>query len=171
MTPVRIGLAGYGRGGRYFHAPLIGLAPECTLAAVVTRNPRRRAELAQDFPGVPAVDSLGDLAAAGAGAVVITTPLDTHEALVREALALALPVVCDKPFTPDAPSARALIEAAPPSPGPSAARARCRWTRETRSPRSRSWTPPGPAPPAGRWSSSARGRRPRPRPFPRPRPP
>jgi hypothetical protein len=33
MTPVRIGLAGYGRGGRFFHAPLIGLAPECTLAA------------------------------------------------------------------------------------------------------------------------------------------
>jgi hypothetical protein len=26
MTPVRIGLAGYGRGGRFFHAPLIGLA-------------------------------------------------------------------------------------------------------------------------------------------------
>ena len=28
--PVRIGLAGYGRGGRYFHAPLIGLAPAAT---------------------------------------------------------------------------------------------------------------------------------------------
>ena len=73
MTPARIGLAGYGRGGRYFHAPLIGLAPECTLAAVVTRNPRRRAEPAQDLPGVPAADSLRDLAAAGASAVVITT--------------------------------------------------------------------------------------------------
>ena len=71
MTPVRIGLAGYGRGGRYFHAPLIGLAPECALAAVVTQNPRRRAELAQDLPGVPAVNSLGDLAAAGALGEVI----------------------------------------------------------------------------------------------------
>jgi predicted dehydrogenase len=111
-TPVRIGLAGYGRGGRYFHAPLIGLAPECTLAAVVTRNPRRQAELARDFPGVPAVGSLGDLAAAGADAVVITTPLDTHEALVREAIALGLPVACDKPFTPDAASARVLVAAA-----------------------------------------------------------
>lgn len=108
VTPVRIGLAGYGRGGRYFHAPLIGLAPECALAAVVTRNPARRAELAQDFPGVQAVDGLDDLAAAGAEAVVVTTPLDTHEALVREAIGLGLPVVCDKPFTPDAASARAL---------------------------------------------------------------
>jgi predicted dehydrogenase len=39
VTPVRVGLAGYGRGGRYFHAPLIGLAPECVLAAVLTRDP------------------------------------------------------------------------------------------------------------------------------------
>jgi len=41
VTPgdtVRIGLAGYGRGGRFFHAPLIGLAPECTLAGVLTRS-------------------------------------------------------------------------------------------------------------------------------------
>lgn len=35
---VRIGLIGYGRGGRFFHAPLIAQAPECELAAVVTRS-------------------------------------------------------------------------------------------------------------------------------------
>jgi len=112
MTPVRIGLAGYGRGGRYFHAPLIGRAPECTLAGVLTRSPRRRAELATDFPGVPASGSLAELAAAGIDAVVITTPLDSHETLVREAIALGLPTVCDKPFTLDAASARALVEEA-----------------------------------------------------------
>lgn len=132
MTPVRIGLAGYGRGGRYFHAPLIGLVPECILAAVVTKNPQRRAELAEDFPGVPAVGSLGDLAAAGADAVVITTPLDTHEALVREAIVLGLPVVCDKPFTPDAPSARALIEAAERSGVPLAVYQNRRWDADFR---------------------------------------
>ena len=38
---VRIGLAGYGRGGRFFHAPLIGLAPECALAGVLTRRGQR----------------------------------------------------------------------------------------------------------------------------------
>ena len=74
MTPVRIGLAGYGRGGRFFHAPLIGLAPECTLAGVLTRSPQRRAELADDFPGLPAAGRLGELAAAGIDAVVISTP-------------------------------------------------------------------------------------------------
>jgi len=112
VTPVRIGLAGYGRGGRYFHAPLIGRAQECTLAGVLTRSPPRRAELAADHPGLPAFGSLGELAAAGIDAVVISTPLDTHEALVREAIALGLPAVCDKPFTPDAASARALVHEA-----------------------------------------------------------
>ena len=112
MTPVRIGLAGYGRGGRYFHAPLIGQAQECTLAGVLTRSPARRAELAADYPGLPAFGSLGELAAAGIDAVVISTPLDTHEALVREAIALGLPAVCDKPFAPDAASARALVHEA-----------------------------------------------------------
>ena len=109
---MRIGLAGYGRGGRSFHAPLIGLAPESTLAGVLTRSPPRRAELAGDFPGLPVVGRLAELAAAGIDAVVISTPLDTHEALVREAIALGLPVVCDKPFTPDGASARALVDEA-----------------------------------------------------------
>ena len=63
--PVRIGLAGYGRGGRFFHAPLIGLAPECTLAAVLTRSPRRRAELARDLPGLPARGEVVLLSQAG----------------------------------------------------------------------------------------------------------
>lgn len=44
--------------------------------------------------------------------MVISTPLDTHEALVREAIALGLPVACDKPFTPDAASALGLVEEA-----------------------------------------------------------
>jgi hypothetical protein len=74
-STVRIGLVGYGMGGRYFHAPLIAAAAGCELAGVVTRSPERRAELAQDAPGVPAYDSLADLAAAGVDAVVVSTSL------------------------------------------------------------------------------------------------
>ena len=109
--PVRIGLVGYGRGGRFFHAPLIEQAPECVLAGVVTRSPQRRDELDKDHPGTRTRDLTG-LADAGVDAVVITTPLDTHEPLVREAITLRLPVVSDKPFTPDAASARDLVAAA-----------------------------------------------------------
>jgi len=102
---VRIGLIGYGRGGRYFHAPLI-TAGGCLLAGVVTRSPERRAELARDYPGTPAYDTLTELADAGVDALVVSTPVDTHVPLVRQAIQRRLPVVSDKPFTLDAATAR-----------------------------------------------------------------
>jgi predicted dehydrogenase len=110
--PVRIGLVGYGKGGRHFHAPLIEHAEGCELAGVVVRSPQRRADLASDHPGVPAYRDLAELAEAGVDAVAITTPLDTHVALVREAVDRGLPVVCDKPFAPDAATARDTVTAA-----------------------------------------------------------
>ena len=74
MPTTRLGLAGYGFGGRFFHAPLLAAAPGVEFAGVVTRSPERRAELAHDHPDMPAFDSLADLAAAGAVAVAISTP-------------------------------------------------------------------------------------------------
>jgi predicted dehydrogenase len=110
--PVRIGLVGYGFGGRYFHAPLLASAPACEFLGVVTRSPERRTELAGEHPGARAFDSLAELAAAGAEAVAISTPFDTHADLTREAIGLGLAVVCDKPFAPGAAAARELVELA-----------------------------------------------------------
>jgi predicted dehydrogenase len=112
MTSTRIGLAGYGFGGRIFHAPLLADAEGVELAGVVTRSPERRAELERDHPGTPAFDSLADLAAAGAQAVAISTPVATHIPLLLEAVELGLAVVCDKPFALDAEQARAAVAAA-----------------------------------------------------------
>ena len=111
-APVRIGLLGYGFGGRCFHAPLIAAAPECTLIGVVTQSTDRRAALGREHPGVPAYDSLADLAAAGAQAVAISTPASTHIPLTVEALRRRLPVVCDKPFALDAATAAGAVELA-----------------------------------------------------------
>jgi predicted dehydrogenase len=110
--PVRIGLVGYGKGGRLFHAPLIRHAEGCVLGGVVVRSPERRAALAADHLGVPVAGSLAELADAGVDAVVVTTPLDSHVQLVREAIGLGLPVVCDKPFARDAAAARETVLAA-----------------------------------------------------------
>ncbi|MGK5169245.1 Gfo/Idh/MocA family protein [Geodermatophilus sp. CPCC 205761] len=110
--PVRIGLVGYGKGGRLFHAPLIEHAEGCELGGVVVRSPERRAALAADLPGVPVAGSLAELADAGVDAVVVTTPLDSHVPLVHEAIDLGLPVVCDKPFARDAAAARETVLAA-----------------------------------------------------------
>jgi predicted dehydrogenase len=103
---VRLGLVGYGSGGRIFHAPLIASAPGVDFVGVVTRSPERRALLEKDHPGVAAFDSLADLAAAGVQGVTITTPAATHSDLAREAIALGLATVVDKPFALDAEAAR-----------------------------------------------------------------
>src|SRR4051812_46739337 len=101
MDPVRIGLVGYGFGGRYFHAPLISSAAGCDFVGVVTRSEERRALVGREHPGVATFDSLAELAAAGAEGVAISTPADTHSALTDEAIGLGLSVVCDKPFALD----------------------------------------------------------------------
>jgi len=106
MTATRFGLVGYGSGGRIFHAPLLASADGVEFAGVVTRSPQRRAELAKDHPDVPAFDSLADLAAAGVQAVTVSTPAATHVPLAREAVALGLATVVDKPFALDAEAAR-----------------------------------------------------------------
>ena len=112
MEPVRFGLVGYGFGGRYFHAPLLAAAPECAFLGVVTTSDQRRDLLAAEHPDATRFDSLQDLAAAGAEAVAISTPADTHSALTDAALDLGLAVVCDKPFALDAAAARASVQRA-----------------------------------------------------------
>jgi predicted dehydrogenase len=112
MSPdVRIGLVGFGLGGRYFHAPLISSAANCEFLGVVTTSPERRRQVADDL-ALPAFGSLEDLASAGAEAVAISTPAATHVRLTRQALRLGLAVVCDKPFALDADSARTTVRLA-----------------------------------------------------------
>jgi predicted dehydrogenase len=110
-APVRIGLAGYGLGGRYFHAPLIASAANCEFVGVVTTSPERRRQVAEEL-ALPAFASLDELAGAGAEAVAISTPAATHVTLTEQALRLGLAVACDKPFAPDADSARGTVRLA-----------------------------------------------------------
>src|SRR5215218_8544283 len=84
MEPVRFGLVGYGFGGRYFHAPLLTAAPEVDLLGVVTTSAERRAQVAAEHPGLRTFGSLEELAAAGAEAVAISTPADTHTPLSEQ---------------------------------------------------------------------------------------
>jgi predicted dehydrogenase len=106
---MRIGLVGYGHGGRFFHAPLINGLPGATFVGVVTRSPERRALLAAEHPGVPAFDSIGQLVEAGVDVLVISTPLKGRPALVLDAIEHGVAVVSDKPFAADAQQAQTLI--------------------------------------------------------------
>lgn len=101
-TPVRIGLVGYGFGGRTFHAPLIASSEALDLVGVVTTSDARAGQLADDLPGVPAVRSLAELRELGAEAVAISTATGSHTAVAQEAIALGLHLVVDKPLAVDA---------------------------------------------------------------------
>lgn len=109
---MRIGLVGYGGGGRWFHAPYIDAADGVELVGVVTRSPGRIAELHAERPGMPVYASLTEMLAAGVDAVTITTPPQTRYDLVREAIAAGVHVVADKPFAPSAAVAAELGAAA-----------------------------------------------------------
>ncbi|WP_434650811.1 Gfo/Idh/MocA family protein [Pseudomonas sp. D1-2] len=109
---MRIGLVGYGKGGRFFHAPLISSLPGATFVGVVTRSAERRQQLATEHPRVQAFDSLEQLVAAGVDAVVVSTPLQARPAIVMEAIEHGVAVVSDKPFALDAGQAEAMVLAA-----------------------------------------------------------
>ncbi|WP_203437219.1 Gfo/Idh/MocA family oxidoreductase [Rhizobium sp. BG6] len=62
---MRIGLVGYGTGGRHFHAPFIAAARGVDLAGVVARAPETVARVQADLPGVAIYPSLEAMIAAG----------------------------------------------------------------------------------------------------------
>ncbi|MVA12219.1 gfo/Idh/MocA family oxidoreductase [Agrobacterium vitis] len=110
---MRIGLVGYGTGGRHFHAPFINAAHGVELAGVVARAPETVARVKADLPGITVYPSLTAMIAAGAvDAVTITTPPQTRRDLVLEAIDAGIHVVADKPFAPSAAAGRALDFAA-----------------------------------------------------------
>ena len=109
---MRIGVVGYGTGGRHFHVPVIAAARGCELASVVARAPETVARVAADLPGTPIYASLTEMLKAGVDAVTITTPPQTRAALVLEAIAAGVHVIADKPFAASGDAARALDRAA-----------------------------------------------------------
>jgi scyllo-inositol 2-dehydrogenase (NADP+) len=108
MRMQRVGLIGYGLGGAVFHAPLIAGTPGLQLAAVVTRDPTRRAQAVREHPGIDVLDDADALwaRAADLDLVVIASPNGTHAALATAALEAGLSVVVDKPFAPTAAEGR-----------------------------------------------------------------
>ncbi len=110
---MKIGLVGYGTGGRHFHAPFIDAAKGVSLAGVVARAPATIDKVKADYPNVPIYKSLSELIEAGnIDAVTISTPPATRKALVLEAISAKLHVIADKPFAPDQSGARLLADAA-----------------------------------------------------------
>jgi predicted dehydrogenase len=103
-----VALIGYGTGGAVFHAPLISAAAELELAAVVTANPERQADVRSRYPWASVLDDPARVWSGSYDLAVITTPNARHVPLARAALDAGLPVVVDKPVAPTAAGARSL---------------------------------------------------------------
>jgi scyllo-inositol 2-dehydrogenase (NADP+) len=95
MSAIRVGLAGYGLGGRVFHAPLIRATPGLSIEAVFSPSARTREIAAQEL-GVPTFGGYGAFLASDIDVVVVATPHDTHAPLAMAASEAGKHVVVDK---------------------------------------------------------------------------
>jgi myo-inositol 2-dehydrogenase / D-chiro-inositol 1-dehydrogenase len=94
-TQFRLGLVGAGRMGRTHFEALAG-SGVVRIAAVAEPSPAARSAVSLD--GVRAYASLAGMVAAGSlDGLLIAAPTSQHVALVSQALAAGLPVLCEKP--------------------------------------------------------------------------
>ena len=94
---LRVGLAGYGLAGRFFHAPLLkGCGLE--LVAVLTTNPDRIAHVNADYPNVAVVGDIRELLARDLDLVIIASVNSVHVEQAIAALHAGVPTVVDKPM-------------------------------------------------------------------------
>ena len=94
---LRVGMAGYGLAGRYFHAPLLkGCGLE--LVAVLTTNSDRVAHVHADFPEAVVVSNMKELLAHDLDLVIVASVNSVHVEQAVAALHAGIPTVVDKPM-------------------------------------------------------------------------
>ncbi|MGH9590611.1 MAG: Gfo/Idh/MocA family protein, partial [Terracidiphilus sp.] len=94
---IRVGIVGFGMGGRVFHGPLVSSVSGLEFAAVLERS---TAHASRRYPGVRTFRSLDEmLADSSLGLFVVTTPSGTHFDVSRQILEARRPVVVDKPMS------------------------------------------------------------------------
>jgi scyllo-inositol 2-dehydrogenase (NADP+) len=94
---LKVGIAGYGLAGRYFHAPLLkGCGYEVT--AILTSNELRKTHALEDFPNTKVVTSIDELVSMDLDLIVVASANIVHADQAIAALEAGIPVVVDKPM-------------------------------------------------------------------------
>lgn len=107
---IRVGLIGFGLGGRVFHAPLISSVEGLELAAIVERKTNYAAER---YPGIKTYRSLEDLLEDSTlDLLVVTTPSGSHFQQTRQIIEAGKNVVVDKPMATTSTEIAQLMELA-----------------------------------------------------------
>ena len=131
--PLRVALLGYGLAGRVIHRPPLLSVPDLVISHVVTGDPGRRQEAAQDLPGAALVASADELwqRADEVDVVVVATGNAVHVEQATAALDLGKAVVVDKPVALTAQDAAALAAHARRVGAPLSAFHNRRWDSDT----------------------------------------
>ena len=96
MTP-RVGIAGYGLAGRYFHAPFLKAA-DFEIVGALTKKPERKAAAISDFPEISVVESIEELLKLNLDLLVVASANSAHASQAIAGLKAGVPVVVDKPM-------------------------------------------------------------------------
>ena len=96
MAP-RVGIAGYGLAGRYFHAPLL-VGAGFEISSILTRNEQRILDAKTDFPNAQICNSLEELLKSKIDLLVVASANQSHAEQAIAGLKAGIPVVVDKPM-------------------------------------------------------------------------
>ncbi|MEV4742024.1 Gfo/Idh/MocA family oxidoreductase [Streptomyces sp. NPDC049555] len=111
-TPLGVAVIGTGRMGADHVRRLTGATRGARVTAVVDVDAGRARAAAALAPGcTPYTDAAAAMAAGDVDAVLIASPGPAHETALLQALTHDLPVLCEKPLTPDAAAALRVVEA------------------------------------------------------------
>lgn len=107
---LKVGIAGYGLAGRYFHAPLLrGCGYEVT--AILTTNEVRKTHALEDFPNTQVVKGIDELVAMDLDLIVVASANIVHADQAIAALTAGIPVVVDKPMGRNLEETHRIIDA------------------------------------------------------------
>ncbi|MFF9127262.1 Gfo/Idh/MocA family protein [Streptomyces sp. NPDC014889] len=111
-STLNVAVIGVGRMGADHVRRIQEVVSGARVSAVVDLDAERAAAVAARAGGCAAhTDPAAALAAADVDAVLVASPGPAHEAALLAALAHDLPVLCEKPLTPDPASALRVLEA------------------------------------------------------------
>ena len=106
---LRVGIAGYGLAGRYFHAPLLkGCGFE--VVTVLTSNQLRASHALEDFPDIKVVTTMQELLSHNLDLVVVASANLAHAEQATAALKAGIPVVVDKPMGRNLVETKSIVE-------------------------------------------------------------
>ena len=110
-SELRIAVVGAGRMGADHVARITDRISGAVVSAVVDVDDARAAAAVERAPGAVALPRLEDALDRGiVDAVIIATPGRFHEPVLVPALAAGLPILCEKPLTPDPESSLRIVE-------------------------------------------------------------